>query len=369
MAPYARRLQRSATHTGTSTPPPTSIYGPDGTDWPANTPTMSDPITVTVSSIAALNAAVSAHAADPGDVVIALADGTYTDASPQISAVAAAASRSRRILIRPVTMGGVTLTYKLTNACSGSCIAGFISNGFNLQGTSNQAAARMVMASTGNWTVNAVNGFEIVECVAKNRALSSSDRADITAVNTGAGPLPQNGSIRGCWIEGTDSSDPSVQHIDNIQVLAATGSMEWRRTYIGTGGNSSTWIAGFEFQGSYDYADWLFDTCFIAKNQPNGSNGFMQKIPSATTGWNNGSITMTNTVFGNDCQFRMQNTTTWSPNIPISFTNVKGQVLKWIGSDGSGHTNNNLIAGFTVAAVSPPTWVAPPWWTAAMDAV
>lgn len=340
----------------------TVLYGPTGNEWPARTPTMSDSITATIAlnDFAGLHNAIAANVNNPNPVVIALADGTWNfngSGTNPIAAVSGVSARSQNMLIRPLHVGAVDTPGDIYTYCGGLTFAHFI-GGFYLAGDANLAVANMVIKKDFQVKIGAVNGWEMVGCVAKNRATTDNDRMQIGSTSSAA----KNGKMWRNWLEGKDVA--TTGHVDNMQVSGHTGYLQITNTYFGRSGNNATFFFKEDQQNGMPQPQITIDTVWLGY-AAEGSNDFLVYLYGAGE-----TLTFKNMICERNLKLRYPSTSTatsWDPTfVPTTTTNCRAQSYELLNAGGS-VIATNMTPGVTLGTSTAPTFTPPSWWQSAWN--
>jgi hypothetical protein len=328
--------------TGTGTP-----YGPNGLAWPSLTPAADAPATEVVADCPGVLAALGRAVA--GSVIHVQAGSHGTCEVSSASLRSHLAGFAQNVLVRSAP-GGVAQLSSLKSSVPNVTWAFMEVGTLNLEkGADRNRAARLKMGAESGIYLTAVDDVELVEVVANQRG-HNNDRLHISPDYNGgqqAGRhIPRNLLVERCWLEGLDV-DTVGPHSDTVQWLGMTGAVTFRNTFLGAAGNNATMQCGAEFQGSTPYASFLLDTVFLGGAAVFGNGNLFGCGATGTT--------------YRDCE--------WDMNLKV--TTRTGPVLEMTGCrvepadprfpDGR-HVYDVFPENTYGVPVSPPTFVAPPWW-------
>jgi hypothetical protein len=345
-----------------------TLYGPVGNEWPARTPTMQDPIDVTVNpdDWNALNNAIVSNRT-LSRLVIAIADGTINPDSKTnlINAVTGLGDRAQNVLIRPLHVGGVKNNGLFRVNAGGITLAHMVGGAFYLAGDKNCAAVNNVLDKNSYSKVNLVVGYELVGNICKNAGgPSTSDRIQI---------IGKNGKIWRNWFE-QKTADLTVTphpHVDLMQILGHSGYLQILNEYHGGGGNNAGLFYQQSTQGSLSDTSEpsiTLDTVYVAQS-PQGSNDIMIVLYSGGM-----SLNMTRVVSQRHLRLRnaVANSSDLSFMTSLTATDCSGQDYDLLDNATGKHIEYNPTPGFTVVPApgpTPPTFKPPTWWDHSWDTI
>jgi len=331
-------------------------YGPVGDEWPARTPTMQDPIDVTVNpdDWNALNGAILNNRTKPR-LVVAIGDGTINpdSSSKLVAAVAGLGDRAQNVLIRPLHIGGVKCNGLFRVNAGGVTIAHMVGGGFYLNGDKNNAAVNNVLDKGSQSKVNGVVGYELCGNVALNRTTTGSDRIQI---------IGTNGKIWRQWLEGKDvnTSISPTPHVDGMQVLGASGYLQISNEYHGGSGNNAAFFYKQDVQNGLPEPTITLDT-FWCGQSPQGTNDITIILYAGGM-----SLTMNKVISQRNLRFRnhVSDTADLSFMTALNVTDCQAQSYQLLKDSDGKKIVNNPTTGVTLLSSAPaaPKFVRPTWW-------
>ncbi|MCB1150672.1 hypothetical protein KDK88_03955 [bacterium] len=208
----------AAGSSGTGGNPSCDVYaGPDGTHWPPGTPAYTTPATVTINSLAELNAALKSASA--GDV-IEVAPSTL---SSQLEVTGGSASWKQNVLIRPPLgqRGSVKIAAELRIISPNVTFAGLSINSFvSLRAGGDHAfLARCELSANGGLIANDTHDSGFYELVA-TQPKTGGDRAQVKGSN---GNTTTGFTLSGVWLKGAYRPVGSADHSDTLQLVGVSG--------------------------------------------------------------------------------------------------------------------------------------------------